>query len=253
MKKIALIALIIFSSVCLYGQEANGYYINKSGDTVRGKIEIPTKRNLLIVGSSRTGMGQAPKIEADPLFNDSIKESKKINYSKLTFDFKFAETEGKFKKIDRLKIKGFGFFYEEHQYDFIVWDVSENKQLYLIPATGDVVPDGVYFILNSITGYFKIYSLFQEVELLKQSWDNRPDPGIPAIKKEYYKDATKRDIIFKHPTKGYIYISDQYPLKMKFAEALKYLELEDEFIKTLKKTDLLLDVIKKYNLWKASK
>jgi hypothetical protein len=39
---------------------------------------------------------------------------------------------------------------------------------------------------------------------------------------------------------------------MKFAEALKYLELEDEFIKTLKKTDLLLDVIKKYNLWKAS-
>ncbi len=198
-------------------------------------------------------MGAAPKIEKDPLQNDSLKESQKINYSNLTFDFKFAETGGKYKKIDRLKTKGFGFFHEGHQYDFEVWDVSSNKQLYLIPATGDVPPDGVYFILHSVEGYFQIYSLFQDVELLTSNWDNSPNAGKPGIKKDYYRDAIKRDIIFKHPIKGYVYISDQYPLKMKFAEALEYLELEDEFIETLKKTDLLLDVIKKYNTWKKTR
>ena len=253
MIKTILISLILFGSNLLFAQEVDGYYINKSGDTLRGKIDIPSKKEMVIVGSSRYSPSKST-ISSDPLKGDSIKESKKINYSKLTFDFKFSEAGSKYKKIDRLKIKGFGFSYEGRQYDFITWDVTADKQLYLIPPTGDVVPDGVYFILLSINGHFPIYSLFQDVEILSATLTQENNrPGLPPNQTAFYRNAVKRDIIFKHPSKGYIYISDQYPLTMKFSEAIKYFDLEDEFVKTLNKTDLLLDVIKKYNAWKIVK
>lgn len=234
MKKALLSLLTLFWSALLFSQESEGYYIDKTGDTIRGKLQIPIKPKLKI-GASSQG-------DHDPLRDDTPNESKEIDYSKLTFDFKFSENGGKFKKIDRLKVKGFGFIFNGQTYDFLTWDVAANKQLYLIPATGDVVPDGVYFILCSIKGPLPIYSLFQEIEMSKRN----------SGRYEYDGNATKRDIIFKHPSKGFIYISNQYPLMMKLPEVLKYLELEEEFIKTLNKKENLLDVVKKYNEWKSN-
>lgn len=234
MKKTLLSLLTFFWCTLLFSQETEGYYINKMGDTIRGKVHIPIKPKLKI-GASSQG-------DPDPLRDDTPHESKEIDYCKLTFDFKFSEDGNKFKKIDRLKTKGFGFVYGGQPYDFTTWDVAANKQLYLIPATGDVVPDGVYFILCSIKGSLPIYSLFQEIEMLKRN----------SGRNEYDGNATKRDIIFKHPRKGFIYISNQYPLLMKLPDALKYLELEEEFIKTLNKKENLFDVVKKYNEWKAN-
>lgn len=234
MRKALSILLALFFSTGLFAVETDGYYINKSGDTIRGKVQIPLKPKLKIGASSQSGF--------DPLRDDVPDESREIEYSKLTFDFKFSETGDKFKKIDRLKVRGFGFTYGGHQYDFTTWDVTANKQLYLIPATGDVAPDGVYFILLSIKGALPVYSLFQDIEMSK-----RTSPG----RKEYDGNATKRDIIFKHPKKGFIYISNQYPMIMKLQDACKYLELEEEFIKVLGKVDNLLEVVKKYNSWKS--
>ena len=235
MKKIVVSLLVFFYSVLVFSQEADGYYINKTGDTIRGKVQVPVKPKLKIGASSQR--------DPDPLRDDTPNESKEIDYSKLTFDVKFSEDGNKFKKIDRLKVNGFGFSYNGHQYDFVSWDVTANKQLYLIPATGDVAPDGVYFILCSIKGALPIYSLFQEIEMTKRN----------SGRNEYDGNATKRDIIFRHPTKGFIYISDQYPLLMKLPDALKYLELEEEFIKTLNKKEHLFEVVKKYNEWKSKK
>ncbi|MBK9382093.1 MAG: hypothetical protein IPN39_12295 [Chitinophagaceae bacterium] len=130
--------------------------------------------------------------------------------------------------------------YNDHHYDFVTWDVAANKQLYRVPATGDVVPDGGYFILRSVEGARPICSLFQEIEMSKRN----------SGRKEYDGNATKRDIIFKHPTRGFLYISNQYPLMMKLPDALQYLELEEAFIKTLNKKDNLFDIVKKYNAWK---
>ena len=235
MKKILFSLLAFLSTTLLFAQDAEGYYLNKTGDTIRGKIQVPLKPKLKL-GASSQG-------DPDPLRNDVPNESKEIDYSKLTFDFRFSEDGNKFKKIDRLKVKGFGFVYSGHHYDFTSWDVAANKQLYLIPATGDVVPDGVYFILRSIDGALPIYSLFQEVEMTKRN----------SGRNEYDGNATKRDIVFKHPTKGFIYISNQYPLLMKLPEALKYLELEADFINTLNKKENLFEIVKKYNAWKANK
>lgn len=215
-------------------QEADGYYINKNGDTLRGKIQVPLKPKLKLGASSQQ--------TADRIRDEVTDESKEIEFSKLTFNFWFSQNNEKARKIDRLKVKGFGFVYEGRPYDFITWDASANKQLYLIPATGNVAPDGVYFILLSIKGVLPVYSLFQDVEM------ERRLPG----RREYDGNATKREIIFKHPAKGLIYISDQYPMKMKMAEALEYLGLEAGFIKTLTKKDDLLEVVKKYNKWKAA-
>lgn len=235
MKSFLIFLLLQTVSIVAVAQEADGYYINKSGDTLRGKIQVPLKPKLKLGASSQQ--------TADRIRDEVSDESKEIEFSKLAFDFRFSVNGEKAKKIDRLKVKGFGFVYEGKSYDFITWDVSANKQLYLIPATGNVVPDGVYFILLSIKGVFPVYSLFQDVEM------ERRLPG----RREYDGNATKRDIIFKHPAKGFIYISDQYPMKMKMAEALEFLELETEFIKTLTKKDDLLEVVKKYNKWKAGK
>ena len=78
------------------------------------------------------------------------------------------------------------------------------------------------------------YFLIQEIEMSKRN----------SGRKEYDGNATKRDIIFKHPTRGFLYISNQYPLMMKLPDALQYLELEEAFIKTLNKKDNLFDIVK---------
>ena len=240
MKKILLILLTLFWCAPLFSQETEGYYVNKTGDTIRGKVQIPIKPKLKI-GASSQG-------DPDPLRDDTLLESKEIDYSKFTFDFKFSEDGSKFKKIDRLKVKGFGFYYEGHQYDFISWDVTANKQMYLIPATGDVAPDGVYFILRSVEGAWPVYSLFQEVEMTKKSWNNNGGPSSPAINKSYDGNALKRDVIFEHPTKGLLYISDQYPLLMKQAQVPQFLQLEQAFMQTLSSKETMLDIVKKYNV-----
>lgn len=232
-KTFFLLLNLMTISMLAVAQEAEGYYINKNGDTLRGKIQVPIKPKVKLGASSQQ--------TADRIREEVTDESKEIEFSKLTFDFRFSSNGEKAKKIDRLKVKRFGFVYDGKPYDFITWDAAANKQLYLIPATGDVAPDGVYFILLSIKGTFPVYSLFQDIEM------ERRLPG----RREYDGNATKRDIIFKHPTKGYIYISDQYPMKMKMPEALEYLELEAEFITTLSKKDDLLEVVMKYNKWKA--
>ncbi|MBI3139021.1 MAG: hypothetical protein HYZ15_10580 [Sphingobacteriales bacterium] len=234
MKKIFPILLLsLFSMSAIMAQESDGYYISKKGDTIRGKIQVPLKPKIKIGASS----GQ----NFDPLSGKVPDESAAIEYSKLTFDFKFSEDGIKYKKTDRLKVKGFGFTYNGHSYDFITWDASANKQLYLIPATGDVAPDGVYFVLRSLNGALPVYSLFQEIEMSKKN----------NGRTEYDGNGTKRDIVFQHPSKGFIYISDQYPLLMKLPDAIKYLELEEDFIKTLGKKESLFMVVMKYNEWKA--
>lgn len=235
MKKITISLIAICWTLVLAAQETDGYYITKTGDTVRGKIQVPLNPKLKLGASSQGN--------PDPLRDEVPGESKDIDYSKLSFDFKFSEDGTKFKKIDRLKVKGFGFAYNGHAYDFVSWDVAANKQLYLIPATGDVVPDGVYFVLRSLPGALPIYSLFQEVEMTKRN----------SGRNEYDGNAIKRDIVFQHPAKGFIYISNQYPPLMKLPDMLKYLGLEEAFIQTLDKKENLFTIVKKYNTWKATK
>ena len=246
---LATLVILILSSLTVSSAsiaETDGYYITKHGDSVRGKIQIKIRNKPEPKPAKALFGGTVKPPYQDPLEEDVPQESKKIDFSNLTFDFKFSENGEKFKKIDRLKVQGFGFVYQDQQYDFETWDASSNKQIYLMSGLGDVVNDGVYFILRSINGALPIYSLIQKVDVRKPGTARGMPNTISMV------EVTKRDIIFKHPTKGYIYISDKYPLKMKFSAALKYLELEEEFVDTLDKKDNLLEVVKKYNKWKSS-
>lgn len=129
-------------------------------------------------------------------------------------------------------------------------------------------PDGIYFIYRNQDGTFPIYFLDQKVE----KSDDRPfvftgppgtdkrTAGEKAITKTNgidnrsasEREKVKRDFIFKHPTKGFIYISEKHPMTMKLSAAIKYLELEEEFIKTLTNKDTdLMEIVIKYNDWKA--
>lgn len=242
-KEFPLLVLLLLLSFFSIGQDVDGYYIKKTGDTIRGKIKLPMLPKFKLGASSQ--------IVFDPLEAEAAKEAKEIDYAKLTFDIRFSSGEEKYEKIDRLKVKGFGFSYQARQYDFISWDVTANKQIYLIPATGDVAPDGVYFILRSVEGKWPVYSLFQEEEMSRKSWNNSGGPSAPAVNKNYDGNALKRDIIFEHPTKGLLYISNQYPLLMKLPQALQYLQVEPAFIQTLGNKETLLDIVKKYNAWKS--
>ena len=227
-------------------QEADGYYVSKTGDTTRGKIKIPIKPKIKIGASSQ--------LLTDPLKDKVPNESNKIDYSKLTFDIKFAEADSKYKKIDRLKVRGFGFIYEGNHYDFETWDVSATKQIYVMSPFGDVASNGVYFILKSINGAYPVYSLFQEVEMTKVNNPGTRQPTIgPASTRTSDGYASKRDSVFKDPTRGYLYISDQYPLTMKIPELVKYLGVEEAFIKTLTNRESVFDIVMKYNNWKSEK
>ncbi len=243
------IAFLFLFCCCFWSlpqaQESDGYYVSKSGDTIRGKIKIPLKQKIKLGASSQ--------ILSDPLKDEGLNESNKIDYNKMTFDIRFAEGDDKFKNIDRLKVKGFGFVYEGKNYDFETWDVTANKQIYAMSPFGDVASNGVYFILKSINGAYPVYSLFQEVEMSKNTPLGTRQPTVgPAYNKTSDGYAPKRDIIFKHTSKGYIYISDQYPLMFKLPELFKYLELEEAFIKTLNNKESVLSVVLKYNKWKLT-
>lgn len=236
MKPLLLVTIFFTYSVfTLSAQEASGYYITKSGDTVTGTIQVPLLPKIKIGGSSQS--------KFDPLYNMPTGETTEINYSALTFDFRFTEDGKKYKKIDRLKVKGFGFTFQNHAYDYITWDVHANKQIYLMPATADVAPNGVYFILRSLPGAYPIYSLFQEIEMNRR---------VSPDKKEYDGNAMKRDIIFEHPTRGLLYISNQYPLIMKPAQLYKYLEMDSDFIASINEKITMLELIQRYNQWKAT-
>lgn len=221
--KSVIIALCIFLfSLNAFAENVDGYYINKTADTVKGKLDIPIK-------------------------------SKVVKFDKLTFDFKFSSGDGKFKKIDRLDVKGFGFVYEGKSYDFVTWDVKANQQIYYISALGDVAPDGVYFILRTGEKYYPIYSLFQLVEenirVLKDPVRESSVGG--SYRNEFNGNRVKRDVIIKHPTKGFLLIYGGLP-RMKLPELFTFLGMEEAFTNTLSKKDKdLLEIIGKYNEWKA--
>ncbi|MEO8405136.1 MAG: hypothetical protein ABI480_11085 [Chitinophagaceae bacterium] len=225
MKKNILFILSIVLFTCTQAAETEGYYISKTNDTVRGKVDVIVKSNI-------------------------------IRFDKMTFDVKFSVNGEKFKKIDRESVNGFGFTYEGKQYDLVTWNVKANKQLYLISPLGDVAPDGIYFIVRSEEGAMPIYSLFQQIDdnAYKNTKPGAAAPDAADYRYVFNGYKVKRDIIFHHPAKGYIYISDRYPLTMKFSEALAYLGLEDEFTSTLSpKNKDLLDIVKKYNQWKTAR
>lgn len=221
--------ILSFATICglffkTNAQTAPGYFINLKGDSILGNITIPLKADV-------------------------------VQLHKMTFDFQIAIAGQKPKKIDRLDAKGFGFEFAGKTYTFETWDVTANKQLYLISPMGAVAPNGVYFILKTEDGALPTYSLFQQVEDSKKMLN---DPGttpgyMPAYRTEFNGYKVKRDIVIKHPRKGFIYLADKYPPLMKLTEMMQYLELEAAFTATLtKKENDLLDVVNKYNSWKTA-
>ena len=90
MKQTILLLLAVFCGQAIFAQQVPGYYINKTGDTVRGNIDLPMKPKLKLGASSQT--------LPDPLEALASTEAKDIDYAKLTFDFKFSENNAKAKK-----------------------------------------------------------------------------------------------------------------------------------------------------------
>lgn len=241
--KLLLIIFAVFHGLTLFSQSAPGYYITKTGDTIRGQINVPLIKKGKNEPRYLTSM--------DKLRDDSTNELKTIDYPEFMFDFKFSADGKDFKKYDRLEVKGFGFSYENHDYNFITWDVKANKQIFLIPVTGDVQPNGVYFILRSMDGAIPVYSMFWEQMQYSETVDNRPFG--PPVKKDPTGLVRKRELIFQSPHKGLLYMSDRYPMIIKQSELYEYLELEPEFVQTLKKKEGMLNIVRKYNAWKLSK
>lgn len=66
---LSLLSFVI--SITLNAQEFEGYNINKSGDTIPGKVQVP-KGNLTIIGSTNLTMGSVtPQSAPDPFKNET--------------------------------------------------------------------------------------------------------------------------------------------------------------------------------------
>lgn len=85
-----LLPTIFFVAIAL-GQDADGYYISKKGDTVRGKILVSTFRGVK--------PGAQTRYSFDPLGNDVPDESREINFNDFQDEFKFSQDVGKRKKL----------------------------------------------------------------------------------------------------------------------------------------------------------
>ncbi|QGW27322.1 hypothetical protein [Phnomibacter ginsenosidimutans] len=83
MKRAMLLLPMFLLGLFSFGQDVDGYYIKKSGDTIRGKVKLPLLPKLKLGASSQ--------ITFDPLAKEAVKEAKEIDYANLTFDFRFSQ------------------------------------------------------------------------------------------------------------------------------------------------------------------
>jgi hypothetical protein len=212
MKKYPILLMLLLTAYSAKSEEVEGYYISLNNDTILGKVDAPVSK-------------------------------KGVNYHDLVFDFKFSSGE-KFKKIDREKVKGFGFAYDGKNYDFLTWNAKSNKQIIKFPmwAPDVIEPDGIYFILRVQKGFFTIYALF--ATQFAYGYKNM-HPGTYAD----FKDVA--DFIIETPTKQFYYTLYASKFVDSYLETLKKLGLEESFLNNYSwKKHPIIEVIDAYNKWK---
>lgn len=221
---------IIFLSLFIYlcGQakaiDCPAYIINLSGDTVKGIIEIKT------------------------LYEKPFKKKEVVHFPRLETQIKFAEGDGKKKKLDEEDMKGFGFMYENEWYHFIFLDLKRDK---VKNGVGGFIRDvslfTKFFVRRTDEGYLTVYKHYFQ-----------PDPSSNrSFMKEYIGSDWIGQVYVKHPDLGYIDIAPMEMSKRDFKKFLmQELKMEDEYVNTIpakKNWDEAEEVLKSYNVWKKNK
>ena len=216
------IALLLACLSCFHfmstAAEQEGYIIQQNGDTIRGKVNVEMRR--VTIGR------------------------KELDLWAMEQEVLFAAEGGKYRKVKAEEVKGCGFLFDEIWYHFVVLDWEKNTWK---KSQG---------IMDRKTAKLKLF--------LHRAFD-----GALPFYHDYY--TTETTMIGGSGTgKGTNYVTDMYILSndlgyvqvispglssnKKFKEFLmKYLTLEEEFLKTVDEKAKFSDageIIKSYHEWK---
>lgn len=224
MKPILLFVLAFFITSLAKALDCEGYIIKTSGDTVKGKVDVPMAKALL--------------------------DKKGVDFGAMWDEVKFAEGTDKSKKMKAGNIIGFGFMYENQWHHFEVLDMQKNSGKKAPKIMGKMFNDFVFFVERIYDGALPVY---------KQHWNaekTKKDAGFGGERVTGYE--ANADLYVKNAEYGFVEIAPTtIGGNKKLKDFLKkYLKLEDEFLATVndkaKFTDAE-DILKRYNDWKKAK
>ncbi len=218
MKYFALLLLQLCWTAA-FASDQEGYIINTNGDTVKGKVDVELKK--IVFGKKDLDLGEMEKV------------------------ISFSENGGKFKKVYPADIAGYGFSFNDVWYHFVVLDWNKNT-------------------------WKKNQSAFERKIKNLEVFIHRAMEGAVTVYKDYYKEVTtmigmSNSKTEKLVTELYILTSDlgfvevapaTFGGNKKLKEFLiKYLSLEDEFLKMVEDKAKFSDaeeVLRSYNDWKRT-
>ena len=197
--------------------DQEGYILNNSGDTVKGIVDVETKR----VSGNKT-----PDL-------DEMEQA--IN---------FREKEGKYKRIRAAEIKGYGFIFEDTWYHFVVVDWQKNSWKKAQVPFGRKVNHLSLFLHRAYDGAVPIYKDYYRAGGVGGLNTSR----IGTTYVELYILSGDLGFVELAPTKP----GDKKELK---EFLMKYLSLEEEFLKRVDekaKFSQAEEILKMYNDWKKN-
>ena len=212
--KLFLLLLFQFAwTAAVLATDQEGYILNNNGDTVKGTIDVEF---------GRVGFGK-----------------KTLDLTQMEQVIDFKEPEGKYKKYKAGDISGYGFSFDDGWYHFVVLDWPKNPWKKSRGAFERRVDNLRLFIQRANDGAVTIYK-----DHYHAAGGMSPRSG-PVVVDLYIRTNDLGFVEVAPANKG-----DKKELK---EFLMKYLNLEEEFLKTVDeraKFSQAEEIIKMYNEWK---
>ena len=218
MKLLLLLACLSCIHFTATASEQEGYIIHPNGDTIRGKVDVEMRR---------VSIGR-----------------KDLDLWSMEQEILFATGGGKYRKVKAVEVKGCGFLYDEIWYHFVVLDWENNTWKKAPGILGRKTAKLKVFLHRAFDGALPYFHNYYTMETTMIG-------GAGAGKNTNYVT----DLYILSNDLGYVQvISPGLSSNKKFREFLmKYLTLEEEFLKTVDEKAKFSDaeeIIKSYHEWK---
>jgi len=219
MKWVALLLFQLCWITNALAADQEGYILKTSGDSVHGMVDVETKK---------------------------IRGEKELSLGEMEYAIYFTETGGKSKRIKATEIAGYGFKYEETWYHFEVLDMDKNPWKKNQGMGERKINHMRLFIHRAYEGALVIYKDYFKYQSGMMA---KPTVG-PTAATPY-----GMEVFIKNPDLGFIEVSPEGRNDSKKLKEflLKYLSLDEEFLKTVDEKAKFSDaeeILRSYNDWK---
>lgn len=220
MKLTALLLFLLGQIFLVRAGEQEGYILGNNGDTVKGKVDVEIKKQLF--GKASLSLGEMEQY------------------------ISFKEGEGKFKRYKAGEISGYGFSYGDVWYHFILLDMTGNTWKRAEGNDMHKINNQKIFLHRVMDGALPLYRDYYRIEMKTLSLNSGSTSKTVEEKTDLYIKSADMGFVEVAPAR----MGDNKRLK---EFLMKYLNLEEEFLKTVDekaKFSEAEEVIGAYNEWK---